>query len=100
MASKNPLLGFPFLEKTICFNVNPGLINHGLLRKPASWIVAVCERSEYKGVWGQGLPTGTVLRRLPAEEGVQIVRFSLLCTRWQFCDVWARFPPGPALGGV
>ena len=31
VASKNPLLGFPFLEKTICFNVNPGLINHGLL---------------------------------------------------------------------
>ena len=25
---------------------------------------------------------------------------SLLSARWQFCDVWARFPPGPALGGV
>ena len=24
VASKNPLLGFPCLEKTICFNVNPG----------------------------------------------------------------------------
>ena len=29
-----------------------------MLRKPASWIVAVCEQSEYKGVWGRACPSG------------------------------------------
>ena len=36
-----------------------------LLRKPASWLVAVCERSENRGCGGGWLPKGTKSRRAP-----------------------------------
>ena len=49
-----------------------------------------------RGSRGQSLPTGAILPLFLAE----ICRvgwadwffFHLLCTRWQFCDVWTQFP--------
>ena len=35
------------------------------LRKPASWLVAVCERSENRGCGGGGCRKGTKSRRAP-----------------------------------
>ena len=49
-----------------------------ILRKPASWIVAVCERSEYKGVWGQSLPLGAQNLAITWGEG---------CVFWAFFRV-------------
>ena len=45
-------------------------------RKLASWIVAVCERSEYKGVWGAELAHGCQFAAIPCRVAWQIVFFS------------------------
>ena len=51
------LNGWSKVSSNFCF--------HDLLRKPASWLVAVCERSENRGCGGGGCRKGTKSRRAP-----------------------------------
>ena len=71
-----------------------------LLRKPASWIVAVCERSEYKGVWGQSLPKSPKISLLLGGKGVFFERFSGSCTMRQKADGRVSIPPRSAFWGA
>ena len=70
------------------------------LRKPASWIVAVCEQSEYKGVWGEGLPKSTKISLLPGGKGGFWERFSGSCTMRQKGDGRVSIPPRSAFWGA
>ena len=71
-----------------------------LLRKPASWIVAVCEQSEYKGVWGEGLPKSAKISLLPGGKGGFWERFSGSCTMRQKGDGRVSIPPRSAFWGA
>ena len=51
-----------------------------LLRKPASWIVADCERSEYKGGWGAARGKEAKNPTVGWWLGLADGNFSLLCT--------------------
>ena len=70
------------------------------LRKPASWIVAVCEQSEYKGVWGEGLPKSAKISLLLGGKGVFRERFSGSCTMRQKGDGRVSIPPRSAFWGA
>ena len=71
-----------------------------ILRKPASWIVAVCEQSEYKGVWGEGLPKWAKISLLLGGKGVFWERFSGSCTMRQKGDGRVSIPPRSAFWGA
>ena len=71
-----------------------------MLRKPASWIVAVCEQSEYKGVWGEGLPKWAKISLLLGGKGVFWERFSGSCTMRQKGDGRVSIPPRSAFWGA
>ena len=71
-----------------------------ILRKPASWIVAVCEQSEYKGVWGEGLPKWAKISLLLGGKGVFWERFSGSCTMRQKGDCRVSIPPRSAFWGA
>ena len=51
-----------------------------ILRKPASWLVAVCERSENRGCGGGGLPKGNEISPCPCVERQKTEHFAGLCT--------------------
>ena len=52
-----------------------------LLRKPASWLVAVCEGSENRGCGGPGwLPKGNEISPCPCVEHEKTEHFAGLCT--------------------
>ena len=71
------------------------LFSH-ILRKPASWLVAVCERSENRGCGGGWLPKGNEISPCPCVEREKTEHFAGLCTTRQFADgVGYRFPLGP-----
>ena len=65
-----------------------------------SWIVAVCERSEYKGVWGQRLPRAPEISLLLGGKGVFFERFSGSCTMRQKADGRVSIPPRSAFWGA
>ena len=68
-----------------------------ILRKPASWLVAVCERSENRGCGGGGwLPKGNEISPCPCVEREKTEHFAGLCTTRQFADVWVSIPPRSA----
>jgi len=66
-----------------------------ILRKPASWLVAVCERSENRGCGGGGCRKGTKSRRAPV---LSARKRSILLDYVPLCNlltVGYRFPLGP-----
>ena len=75
------------------YEIIPYLLNflrivvYWFLRKPASWLVAVCERSENRGCGGGRLPKeGTKSRRAPCVERQKTEHFAGLSTTRQFAD--------------
>ena len=69
-----------------------------ILRKPASWIVAVCEQSEYKGVWGEGLPKSAKISLLLGGRVCFGSVFPGHVPRGKRVTVGYRFPLGPHFG--
>ena len=62
------------------------------LRKPASWLVAVCERSENRGCGGEWLTKWNQISLSGWEKGGQIERFAGLCTTRQLADGGVSIP--------
>ena len=71
------------------------IIDH-ILRKPASWLVAVCERSENRGCGGGWLPKGNEISPCPCVEREKTEHFAGLCTTRQFADGGVSIPPRSA----
>ena len=67
-----------------------------MLRKPASWLVAVCERSENRGCGGGWLPKGNEISPCPCVECEKTEHFAGLCTTRQFADGGVSIPPRSA----
>ena len=67
-----------------------------ILRKPASWLVAVCERSENRGCGGGWLPKGNEISPCPCVEREKTEHFAGLCTTRQFADGGVSIPPRSA----
>ena len=67
-----------------------------MLRKPASWLVAVCERSENRGCGGGWLPKGNEISPCPCVEREKTEHFAGLCTTRQFADGGVSIPPRSA----
>ena len=66
-----------------------------ILRKPASWLVAVCERSENRGCGGW-LPKGNKISPCLCVKGEKMEYFAGLCTTRQFADGGVSIPPRSA----
>ena len=66
------------------------------LRKPASWLVAVCERSENRGCGGGWLPKGNEISPCPCVERQKTEHFAGLSTARQFADGGVSIPPRSA----
>ena len=67
-----------------------------MLRKPASWLVAVCERSENRGCGGGWLPKGNEISPWPCVERQKTEHFAGLSTTRQFADGGVSIPPRSA----
>ena len=72
------------------------IYNMIILRKPASWLVAVCERSENRGCGGEWLPKGNKISPYPCVEGEKMEHFAGLCATRQFADGGVSIPPRSA----
>ena len=83
-----------------CTGCSLNLVYNSILQKPASWIVAACEQSEYKGVWGEGLPKWAKISLLLGGKGVFWERFSGSCTMRQKGDGRVSIPPRSAFWGA
>ena len=66
-----------------------------LLRKPASWLVAVCERSENRGCGGGGCRKGTKSRRAPVLSARKRSILLDYVPLGNLLTVGYRFPLGP-----
>ena len=69
-----------------------------LLRKPASWLVAVCERSENRGCGGGGCRKGTKSRRAPVLSARKRSILLDYVPLGNLLTVGYRFPLGPHFG--
>ena len=70
------------------------IIDH-ILRKPASWLVAVCERSENRGCGGGGCRKGTKSRRAPVLSARKRSILLDYVPLGSLLTVGYRFPLGP-----
>ena len=66
-----------------------------ILRKPASWLVAVCERSENRGCGGGGCRKGTKSRRAPVLSARKRSILLDYVPLGNLLTVGYRFPLGP-----
>ena len=81
----------------MCQKLQKRKVGFQLLRKPASWLVAVCERSENRGCGGGGwLPKGNEISPCPCVERQKTEHFAGLSTTRQFADGGVSIPPRSA----
>ena len=75
----------------VCF------IFYNLLQKPASWLVAVCERNDNRGCGGERLTKQYQISFSGRGKGGRIERFAGLCTIRQLADGGVSIPPRSAI---